>query len=163
MSKYQMIIGRGEPLSFPELNIADVPAKTDTGAYRSAVHCTNAKLVKNKEGIEVLRYTLFSNHPCAQETEVQETTDFKQVTIANSFGHEEKRYEVKLRVKIGTKLFLTSFTLADRSKKIYPILMGRKMIRNKFLVDVSITNINRTLLRERYGVNFPEDEESKDD
>ncbi len=162
MSKYPMVIGRGEPITFVDLNIHDVPAKTDTGAYRSAVHCTKAKEI-TKNGVKYLQYSLFTGHPCATESEVVETTEYSRVKIANSFGHEETRFEVKLRVKISSKVFFTTFTLADRSKKIYPILMGRKLIRNRFLVDVRDSNINRKLLKEKYGIALPEDEESIED
>ena len=163
MSKYQMVIGRGEPVTFPDLDIHDVPAKTDTGAYRSAVHCTKFKVTTREDGTEVLKYSLFTGHPCATESEEVETADFKRVVIANSFGHEEERYEVRLRVKIGPKIFITPFTLANRGKKIYPILLGRKFIRGRFLVDVRDSNINRKMLKERYGIALPEDEEANDE
>jgi hypothetical protein len=84
---------------------------------------------------------------------------FKVVTIANSFGHEEERFEVKLKVKLGPKVFHAQFTLADRSKKIYPILLGRKLLNHRFLVDSSETSLDRVTLKQQYGIDFPNDEE----
>ena len=83
MSKYLMILGRSEPISFPKLNIEDVPAKIDTGAYRSAIHCTKAKVVTQEDGTEILRFTLLNNHPCAVASEVIETPNFSRVVVAN--------------------------------------------------------------------------------
>jgi hypothetical protein len=57
--------------------------------------------------------------------------------VANSFGHREMRYVVKLQLKLGGKTIVGTFTLSDRSKKTYPILIGRKLLNRKFLVDVS--------------------------
>jgi len=62
-------------------------------------------------------------------------------------------------VKVGPKVFHARFTLADRSKKIYPILLGRKLLNDRFLVDSSKTSMDRITLKQRYGIEFPVDEE----
>lgn len=154
---HKVIIGRSESLSFVEHNLVDVPAKTDTGAYRSAVHASDIHL---DEATGTLSFTLLGNHPiCGNMSAKMTTQQFKQVIVENSFGHAEERYEVRLKVKLGPKVFVARFTLADRSKKIYPILLGRKLLNNRFLVDSAESAIDRTELRERYNVVFPNDEE----
>lgn len=122
---HKVVIGRAELLHFQDLGIADVPAKTDTGAYRSAIHATNIALIE--DGAK-LQFDLLGGHPvCGSLSKTIISDSFKKVGIANSFGHREERYEVWLKVKVGPRIFKASFTLADRSKKIYPILMGRKL------------------------------------
>ncbi|MCY1558041.1 putative ATP-dependent zinc protease [compost metagenome] len=79
--------------------------------------------------------------------------------VANSFGHREERFEVKLKIKLGPKVFHAQFTLADRSKKIYPILLGRKLLNHRFLVDSSETSLDRITLKKQYNIDFPNDEE----
>ena len=135
--KYRLLIGRNEPVMLyehdPELQ---VPAKVDTGAYRSAIHCTDIKLVTRKDGTKKVKGILLKGHPCAFGKEFPfETTQFERVRVANSFGHTEYRYEIKLRIKIGPLVFINTFTLADRSKKLFPILLGRKALKNRFQVD----------------------------
>lgn len=154
---HKVVIGRSESLHFMDYNMADIPAKVDTGAYRSAVHAESIRL--SDDG-KTLHFCLLGGHPVcgALATEMQ-TDSFKIVTIANSFGHEEERYEVKLKVKLGPKIFTATFSLADRSKKIYPILIGRKMLNNRFLVDTSEAQVNRIELKKQYGIVFPIDEE----
>jgi hypothetical protein len=66
---------------------------------------------------------------------------------------------VRLKVKMGPKVFTSAFTLADRSKKIYPVLIGRKFLNDRFLIDTSETSINRIELKSKYGISFPADEE----
>ena len=152
---HKVIIGRSELLSFIGTDALSVPAKTDTGAYRSAVHATEIAV-----NGETLTFRLLGEHPvCGAMSTVMTTNDFTVVTVANSFGHEEQRYEVKLKVKLGPKVFHARFTLADRSKKIYPILLGRKLLNHRFLVDSSETSLDRITLKSQYNIEFPADEE----
>jgi hypothetical protein len=154
---HKVIIGRSEVLDFVNLGALKIPAKTDTGAYRSAVHASNITFHKDTG---TLGFDLLGNHPvCGAMSTHVETKEFSETWIANSFGHREKRYEVKLKVKLGPKVFVARFTLADRSKKIYPILLGRKMLNNRFLVDSAESSLDRRELRTKYGIEFPKDEE----
>lgn len=152
---HKLIIGRSERISFVDTEISNVPAKVDTGAYRSAIHAGNISI----DG-DTLTFTLLANHPvCGNMAHNLSTNDFRKVIIANSFGHEESRYEVKLKVKIGPKVFHARFTLADRSKKVYPILLGRTMLNGRFLIDTDESAIDRIELKKQYGIEFPKDEE----
>ncbi|MGF7229492.1 MAG: ATP-dependent zinc protease family protein [Candidatus Saccharibacteria bacterium] len=154
---HKVIIGRSESLHFMDYAMADIPAKVDTGAYRSAVHADNISV---SEDGKTLHFRLLGGHPvCGALATEMTTEDFKVVRIANSFGHTEERYEVKLKAKLGPKIFTATFSLADRGKKIYPILLGRKMLNNRFLVDTSEAQINRIELKQKYGISFPIDEE----
>lgn len=152
---HKVIIGRSELLTFIDVASTQVPAKTDTGAYRSAVHASE---VMEHDG--VLEFMLLGGHPvCGTIAQKMTTTDYTKVWVANSFGHREERFEVKLKVKLGPKVFQARFTLADRSKKIYPILLGRKLLNHRFLVDSSETSLDRITLKQQYGIDFPNDEE----
>jgi len=154
---HKVVIGRAEELTFVMPMVPDVPSKVDTGAYRSAVHATNITLSKDKK---LLSFELLGGHPvCGTLSQPHAVESFKQVEIANSFGHKELRYEVRLKVKMGPKVFTSAFTLADRSKKIYPVLIGRKFLNDRFLIDTSETSINRIELKSKYGISFPADEE----
>lgn len=154
---HKVVIGRSESLHFMDYDMADIPAKVDTGAYRSAVHADNIHV--SDDG-KTLHFRLLGGHPvCGALATEMSTTDFKTVSIANSFGEREERFEVKLKVKLGPKIFPATFSLADRSKKIYPILLGRKMLNNRFLVDTSHAQIDRVELKKKYDIVFPVDEE----
>ncbi|MDR2063633.1 MAG: RimK/LysX family protein [Candidatus Nomurabacteria bacterium] len=153
---HKTIIGRSEELSFTGFGMLDIPAKVDTGAYRSSVHAENVFV--DKKGI--LHFTLLGGHPvCGVMARTMTSNKYKEVWVANSFGHGEKRYEVRLQAKLGPKIFTSSFTLADRSKKIYPILLGRKLLNCRFLVDPNESSLNRIELKQKYNIAFPDDEE----
>lgn len=156
MSKYQVVISRNETIDVVGLAVA-VPAKVDTGAFRSAIHASDIKISK-KNGQDVLSCNLLG-HRASPDSSPFQTTEFSQVVVINSFGNKERRYEVVLRVKLGPKVFNTSFTLAERSKNFYPALLGRKALKNRFIVDVSTSNVNRVQLKKDFGIYIPNDEE----
>jgi len=154
---HKVVIGRAEMLTFIEPSIEHVPAKTDTGAYRSAVHADKIKI--SQDG-KTLSFRLLGGHPYYGNAAMEITTDaFEKVTVENSFGQSQDRYEVRMRVKLGPKVFSARFTLADRSKKTYPILLGRKLLNGRFLVDTAETSIDRAELKRLYGLELPMDEE----
>lgn len=130
--KLKSIIGRAEIVALPDANIESVNAKIDTGAHRSSI---DTSFIEEKD--DILSFTLLREGHPAYNGVVLTSDKFRKVTIYNSFGHGEERYEVKMRIKIGNRRFKTGFTLADRSKKTYPILIGRKLLKDRYLVDVS--------------------------
>ncbi|MCA9329642.1 ATP-dependent zinc protease [Candidatus Saccharibacteria bacterium] len=150
MTQYQIIIGRNEELEFVDV-AKNIPAKIDTGAYRSSVHCQSIDVVK-KNGKDVLVVTLFG-HPCAPETQEVTFKKFERVSVTNSFGKKERRYAVMMRVKLGSKIFTTPFTLADRSNTLMPVLIGRTFLQGRFMVDVAKSHLGqkRLDLRTRFG------------
>lgn len=153
---HKVVIGRSEVITFVGSDMTGIPAKTDTGAFRSAVHANNIIVNENN----ILSFNLLGGHPvCGALSQRIEAEEYKKVWIANSFGEREERFEVKLKVKLGPKVFHAQFTLADRSKKIYPILLGRKLLNHRFLVDSAKTSLDRITLKQQYGISFPADEE----
>ena len=132
MSEELTIIGAAEKITFLDGGIRDLPIKIDTGAYRSSIWATN---IYEKDG--KLHFTLLG--PKSKYYSGQEviTDKYKIVRVENSFGHNQERYSVYLWVSIRGRKIKSSFTLANRSMKTYPALVGRKLLRNRFLVDVT--------------------------
>jgi hypothetical protein len=156
---HKVIIGRSEAVHFVDLDIQAVPAKTDTGAYCSAVDAANIHLDKETN---TLSFDLLGGHPLYKSVSRHiETQEFGLVWVESSSGHGEHRYEVKLKVRLGPKVFMARFSLADRSKRIYPILLGRKLLNERFLVDPSESGVDRAELKAKYGVELPKDEEGE--
>lgn len=125
-------IGSTELISLTDQAVFDVPAKIDTGADSSAIWATN---IREQDG--VLSFVLFDKHSPFYSGKVNKTRDYKLSSIKNSFGTSEFRYKVRLKTKIAGRVVNVRFTLADRSNNRYPVLIGRKTIAGKFLVDVS--------------------------
>jgi hypothetical protein len=161
MAKYQIIIGRAERVDFTGISL-NVPAKIDSGAFRSSVHASDIKEVKNKEGVKVLRFNLFG-HPCAPVKRPIEVDTYDKLSVKSSNGSVEERYEVTLKIKIGSKIFNTSFTLADRASNVFPVLIGRKALTGRYMIDTSRTSVKRQDLIKEFGLTGPVSEEDFED
>jgi hypothetical protein len=157
-SQEKSVIGRSELIHFMDFNIADVPAKVDSGAYRSSVHASNIEL--SDDGAK-LSFTIFGDHPVFHAVSQRITVDsFSRVKVTNSFGHGEERYEINLGVRIASREFTASFTLADRSKMVFPVLLGRKLLNRRFIIDTMHSGVDRLELKRRYKIDIPSDEEN---
>lgn len=130
--RLKVVIGRVERINFIDADMIGVPAKIDTGAYRSSIWATD---INEKDG--EVEYKLLGPSSEWYNGKTLRTSNFKIVDVENSFGHSEKRYSVHIKVKMGPKIVTSNFTLSDRSTKIYPVLIGRKLLKGKFIVDVS--------------------------
>lgn len=144
MKKYPVVIGRFEHVDVVG-KLDGAPAKIDTGAYRSAIHACDIQLI-NEKNKQYLKFTIGS-HPSFGKKRTLKTSVFREIEVLSSSGHKTKRYEVNLKIRLGYKIFQTSFTLADRTHHVFPILIGRKAIRSRFLVDVTRSGVNRKELK----------------
>ncbi len=135
------VIGRLDRVDLPQFQLSDLPCKIDTGASYSAIHCHKVKLVET-EGVEMISfYLLDPSHPDYSRREFR-TMDFSERRIRSSFGETEYRYVIKTQVRLFGRSFRTEFTLSDREQMKYPVLLGRRLLRKKFLVDVAYKDLS---------------------
>ena len=128
------IVGRKTVIQLPDLGGANVRAKIDTGAFRTAVHCESWSL-KEINGKEVLEVIIEWE---AGSPVVLQYSKYQKRTIKNSFGQTEDRYCVRTLILIHKKKIQSEISFTNRSGMRYPVLLGRKTIGKKFLVDVSL-------------------------
>lgn len=126
-------IGTVELLSLPDDHVQGIQAKVDTGADGSSVWATDVKLKADGK----LVFTFFGPGSPHYRNQPVVTTAYRITTVKNSFGHQESRYKIRLRVRIGTKTLSCWFSLANRSHNKYPILLGKDFLKDRFVVDVS--------------------------
>ena len=135
MQKEKLTIGRREKVDFPELGLYGITAKVDTGAYTSSLHCHD---IREEDGI--LHFKLLDpSHPEYNEQELK-FSEYSQKEIKNSFGEIENRFIIKTPIRIGVKQIRAIISLSDREKMRYPVLIGRKLLKNRFIVDVALLN-----------------------
>jgi hypothetical protein len=131
------VIGMTDRIDLPELGVYDVDVKIDTGAYTSSIHCSRVKQVKEPDGREALTFTIPGSQLHEKGIHHFKVYDFSLRQVRSSNGHLQMRYVISTQVIIFGRKIRTEFTLADRSRMRYPILLGRKLLKNRFLVDVS--------------------------
>ena len=134
-NKPAQIIGALENVAFPEMKLHKIQARIDTGARTSAIWASSIRLRSNK-----LQFVLFGiGHPF-YNGEIIETAQFARITVKPSNGISEERYVIKLLIVLMDRRLRVSFTLADRSSQTYPILLGRNILKDRFIVDISVDN-----------------------
>lgn len=137
-----IIIGRAEHISLPAYGLPRIPARIDTGAKTSAIWATG---ISEKDG--VLEFCFFGKSSPLYTGAKIHTKSYGQRLVASSTGHVEQRYTVKLSVIIGGRRIQATFTLANRATQVYPVLIGRNILRGKFMVDVKL---GTPLLKQEY-------------
>ncbi len=132
-----LILGRSDRLDLPGLGLSAIHAKIDTGAYTSSLHCSSTEVVNGN-----LEFVLLDEeHP--EFTGMKFVfRKFTQREIRNSSGEGELRYIIKTTVRIHGKVYRTEFSLNNRGSLKFPVLLGRRVLKKRFLIDVSQTNLS---------------------
>ena len=135
------IIGRADRIDLPGFGAFDIEAKVDTGAYTSAIHCSKIK-VRRENGKQYIVFRILDSHIALLERRRYVTSQFKRKKVRSSSGHVERRYFIKAHVLLFGQRILAEFSLSDRETMRFPVLLGRKLLKNRFLVDVSLTDVS---------------------
>jgi hypothetical protein len=134
-------IGRKDRVDLPEFKLNDIEAKIDTGAYGCALHCRKVK-VDTSGNKPLLSFQLLDpTHP-EYQNKTYSTEHFSDKMVRNSGGISEHRYTIKTKIVIFGKSRVVEFSLTDRGKMKYPILLGRKFLTGKFTVDVALKDLS---------------------
>jgi hypothetical protein len=127
------IIGRKELITIIDLELYDLDAKVDTGADSNALHCDHIYI----DDDEFVHFTLLDEvHPSYHGKRMKMPL-YKVKKVKSSNGQIQHRPSIKVKVKIFDKEYKSVISLTDRSDMNYPMLIGRKFLSGKFLVDVS--------------------------
>lgn len=131
--KEKVIIGRKEIISILDLELYDLDAKVDTGADSSALHCDNIDL--SEEGF--VSFCLLDEVHEAYHGKRLRLPLYKLKRVKSSNGEVQERPAVEVRVNFFGQEYKTVISLTNRADMRYPMLIGRKFLSGKFLVDVS--------------------------
>lgn len=138
------VLGRYDRVDLPQLGLSNIHAKIDTGAFTCSLHCRSAKIVNGK-----LQFVLLDEEHPEFTGMMFEFPDFEVRNIKNSFGEVEKRYVIVTSIHIFDENIHAEFSLSNRGSLKFPILIGRKILRNRFLIDVTKKNVSYKEKREK--------------
>lgn len=139
--KTKLVIGRKDKVDFPKLHLYDIDTKIDTGAFTSAIDCRDIKVV-TRNNIEKVSFKLHNTkHPYYFNKRFIYPIHTRK-RIKSSFGHSEERYIIKTKIKLFEKLYDIELSLSNRDKMESPVLLGRKILKNNFIVDVNKVNLS---------------------
>jgi hypothetical protein len=141
------ILGRYDRVDLPQLGLINIHAKVDTGAYTSSLHCHKAEVVDG-----ILEFILLDEeHP--EFTGMKFTfREFEERNIKNSFGEVERRFVIITLLKIFNEEIVTEFSLSNRGSLKFPVLIGRKILRNRFLIDITKKNLSYKEKRRKWAL-----------
>ena len=145
-------LGWREWVALPDLGLPAIKAKVDTGARTSALHAFLIDPYRDN-GIDMLRFLI---HP------IQRNDDFvvechcpvlDQREVTDSGGHREMRYVIQSDVVIGERRLPIQLTLTNRDTMAFRMLLGRRAMEERFLVDPGASYINGKLRPKKlYGL-----------
>ncbi|GAB5450423.1 MAG: ATP-dependent zinc protease [Halioglobus sp.] len=134
----KLIVGAKERVWLPNLGLT-LPARVDTGAETASLDARNITPFE-RNGKRWVRFEIL--HPETKEhVEVERKLERTVSIIQSNSPEPERRPVVKLRVTLGHVNQTAEFTLSNRSHLDYQILVGRNILQDVMIVDVSKRNI----------------------
>jgi len=130
----KVILGQEEWVWIDEFQ-TNFKSRVDTGATTSSLNATD--IVKfERDGRDWVKFNLShkdDNTVFPMEAPVIRTIKIRQTNAIEAL----RRYVVSLPIELGDIKTETEFTLADRSRMIFPILLGRTFLKDIAIVDVA--------------------------
>lgn len=130
------IIGEVEPTYLKDMKSV-FPARIDTGAETSSIDVTNIKEFE-RDGDSWVSFDIENRE--TKEKKMFEKKITRKTNIKRQKGGDEIRITVNMEIKIGNQYFVKEFTLANREKFNYQVLIGRNILNGLAIVDVGIKN-----------------------
>lgn len=132
------VLGWREWVSLPELDIARIKVKVDTGARTCALHAYFVEPYQRDGKL----WVRFGIHP--QQRTVEQAVECHAAVVdrrevTDSGGHRELRYVIRTAIVIGATAIDAEVTLTDRENMHFRMLLGRNAIIGNFTVDPELS------------------------
>ncbi|WP_390623819.1 retropepsin-like aspartic peptidase RloA3 [Pseudomonas tumuqii] len=126
-----------EGLILPE-NLA-VKFKLDTGALTSSMHAEDIERFK-KDGEDWVRFNIeLEDIATNKQVNAQFERQVERAIKVRGAGGAERRPVVLMKVCLGNQVYEEQFSLNDRDRMNYPVLVGRRTLEKVGLVDSNKT------------------------
>lgn len=121
-------IGWREEVALPDLHIARLKAKVDTGARTSALHAENVERFA-RGGLAWVRFSV----PLAAAAGRIEAPVADEREIRNTSGQAERRIVIRTTLVLGRRRWPIEVSLADRTEMAFDLILGRTALRGRRL------------------------------
>lgn len=130
----KLVVGWREWIALPELGVAAIKPKIDTGARSSSLHAFNIESFE-RDGEAWVRFEI---HPFQRDTETTvraEARVLEQRLVRSSSGHAALRPVILTAIELGGQRWSVELTLAARDEMGFRMLLGREALRGRMVVE----------------------------
>ncbi|MEM9202704.1 MAG: RimK/LysX family protein [Actinomycetota bacterium] len=117
-----------------------VKAKIDTGAATSALHASTLERLE-VEGEPWVEFTLRPHQRTSSQSQRVRAPMIDERLVRSSSGKSELRPVIDTVIAIGDRRWAVQFTLTRRDAMGFRMLLGRRALRDRAIVDVSRSHV----------------------
>lgn len=128
------VIGWREWVQLPDLGVFVVKAKVDTGAATSSLHAFQLERFE-KDGLQYVRFEIHPRQRSKRPSIECEAVVVRETAVRNPGGRTELRPVIASTLVIAGQPIEALINLTGRDEMGYRMLLGRRTLRNRFVVD----------------------------
>jgi hypothetical protein len=132
--KKRKVIGWREIISLPDLGVPAIKVKVDTGAATSALHATGIRYVEQNDGQTWVSFVIIEHLQPRKSIRVRAPL-VEQRKVTSSMGHASIRPVIRTNIQLGELHWPIEITLVNRDPMGFRMLLGRRALKNRFLVN----------------------------
>ena len=134
------VVGWKENAALPDLNVKNVIAKIDTGANLASIDAADIKIVTRDE-VKFVKFKVMKRNNTVRKTSAP-LEGYKRIKSSN--GDVEKRPYIKTTLLMDGISKKIELTLTDRGPMDYTMLIGRKALGKRWVVNPSISFLTKS-------------------
>ena len=139
------VVGWKENAALPDLNVKNVIAKVDTGANLASIDASDIKIV-SRENVKYVKFKVMKRNNTVRKTSAL-LEGYKRIKSSN--GDVERRPYIKTTLLMDGISKKIDLTLTDRGPMEYTMLIGRKALGRRWVVNPSISFSTSTTPKEK--------------
>ena len=133
--KPKRVVGWKEHAALPDLNVKNVIAKIDTGANLASIDAADIKIV-SRDKVKYVKFKVMKRNNTVRKTSAP-LEGYKRIKSSN--GDVERRPYIKTTLLLDGITKKIELTLTDRGPMEYTMLIGRKALGRRWVVNPSIS------------------------
>ena len=137
--RQKRVVGWKEHAALPDLKVKDVIAKMDTGANLASIDASEIKY-STKSGVKHVNFKVMKRNNTVRKTTAP-LAGFKRIKSSN--GDVERRPYIKTTLLVDGISKKIELTLTDRGPMDYTMLIGRKALGRRWVVNPSVSFLTK--------------------